>query len=179
MEYNSQRSEFKFTEYGRHVQMLIDYAVALPDREQRNLWDHLFIMSEFKMDCDSPYPKPSPELIKYKPEKINYPSYKVPYRHYGNNLLKMIKETKKMENGDAKDAVTTLIATYMKQSYVNWNRDNVEDEIIFEQLKKLSDGELQVKENTRLAHVRETNNNIRHADDRKKRKVRKGGYRRK
>lgn len=181
MEYNSQRSDLKISEYGRYVQRLIDYAVALPDRTERSkvanaivavmgqlnpqmrdmgdykhkLWDHIFIMSDFKLDCDAPYPMPSPEEIKLKPTKIDYPSYKVPYKHYGNNVMKMIEEAKKLDDGDIKDALVVLIANFMKQSYVNWNRDNVTDEMIFDQLHQFSNKELKVKENTRLAFVKE------------------------
>lgn len=199
MEYNSQRSDLKFSEYGRYVQKLIDYAVALPDKEQRTkiahsivnvmgqlnpqmrdmgdfkhkLWDHIFIMSDFKLDCDAPYPMPSPEEIKVKPQRIAYPSYKVPYRHYGNNILKMIDEAKKLDNGEIKDTMIVLIANYMKHSYVNWNRDNVNDETIFEQLYDLSEGKLRVKENTRLAFVKEPVHQPHFSDRKKKKKKRK------
>ncbi len=181
MEYNTVRTELIISEYGRNIQKMIDYAITVKDKAQRTriataivnvmsilnpqtrdaedvkikLWDHLFIMSDFKLDCDSPYPIPEKEKIHPKPKKVPYPTYNVKYKHYGNTILQMIEEAKKLENGPPKDYITLLIANFMKQSYVNYNRDNVNDEVIFEQLKKMSGGELIVKEDARLNAVAE------------------------
>lgn len=181
MDYNTDRPALIIAEYGRNIQNMIDYAVTVKDRAERSriaaaivnvmsilnpqtrdladakikLWDHLFIMSNFKLDCDSPYPKPDKEKIHPKPKKVPYPTYNVKYKHYGNSVLKVIEEAKKLSEGPAKDHLVILIANYMKQSYVNYNRDNVNDEVIFEQLKKISGGELIVKEDARLKEVAE------------------------
>ncbi len=181
MEYNTERPELLISEYGRNIQKMIDHVVTVKDRAQRTriataivnvmgilnpqsrengdakikLWDHLFIMSDFKLDCDSPYPKPEKEQIHPKPKKVPYPTYNVKYKHYGNTVLQMIEEVKKLDNPQAKEYLTLLIANFMKQSYVNYNRDNVNDEVIFEQLKKISGGELTVKEDARLKFVAE------------------------
>jgi Domain of unknown function (DUF4290) len=195
MEYNTSRPNLKLSEYGRNIQKLVDHALTLKDNDERNkiakvivgamgqlnpsvkefsdfrnkLWDHLFLISDFKLDADSPFPKPSKEISHLKPQKIDYPSYRVPYRHYGNTLFKMIDEACKMQEGAAKDNLIMLIANFMKQSYVTWNRDNVTDEMIFEQLSELSEGKLQAKENAKLAQVREVPIQGRFDDRRKKR----------
>lgn len=179
MEYNTERPGLVISEYGRNIQKMINYAMSLENRDERTkvahfivnamailnpqikdytdfklkLWDHLFIMSDYKLDCDSPYPMPSPDVVNPKPEKVPYPTYNVRYKHYGNSIMKVIDEAKKMEAGQAKDNLAILIANFMKQSYVNYNRDNVNDDVIFEQLKKLSGGELVVKEDIKLKAV--------------------------
>ena len=157
MEYNTHRPELLIAEYGRNVQKMIDHAITVTDRGERTriataivnvmsiltpltrdaadvkikLWDHLFIMSDFKLDCDSPYPIPTAEKVHPKPKKVPYPTYNVKYKHYGNSIVKIIEEAKKLDNGPAKDHLALLIANFMKQSYVNYNRDNVNDEVIF------------------------------------------------
>jgi Domain of unknown function (DUF4290) len=181
MEYNTERPALLITEYGRNIQKMLDYTMALESRDERTkvahsivsamailnpqikdytdfkhkLWDHLFIMSDYKLDCDAPYPMPSPDAINPKPEKIPYPSYNIKYKHYGKTILNVIEEAKKLDNEQTRDGLAVLIANFMKQSYMNYNRDNVNDEVIFEQLKRISDGHLIVKEDTRLKAVYE------------------------
>ncbi len=181
MEYNTERPALLITEYGRNIQKMIDFALAIESREERTkvastivnamailnplikdytdfkhkLWDHLYIMSDYKLDCDSPYPMPSPDAINPKPEKIPYPSYNIKYKHYGKTILSVIEEAKKVNQEEVRDNLSVLIANFMKQSYMNYNRDNVNDEVIFEQLKRISDGHLLVKEDTRLKAVYE------------------------
>jgi hypothetical protein len=176
MEYNSQRESLLIPEYGRHVQKMIEHAVSVKDREQRNklahaivnvmallnpyvrdsadykhkLWDHLFIISGFKLDVDSPYPAPNPAAWKKKPKRVPYPSQKIRLRHYGKNIELMIEEAKKLDDGDSKQALVNAIANFMKMSYLNWNRDAVNDEEILHDLKELSGGELQLGENHKL-----------------------------
>lgn len=179
MEYNTQRPELIISEYGRNIQRMVDHALQLETREERTkaahaivnamvvlnpqikeyndyrlkLWDHLFIMSDYKLDCDSPYPMPSPEKRTPKPEKVPYPTYNIKYRHYGTIVIKMIEEACKLEDGPAKDQVALMIANFMKQSYVNYNRDNVNDEVIIEQLRKISNGKINLQEDVRLRYV--------------------------
>lgn len=181
MEYNTQRPELIISEYGRNIQRMVDHAIQLDTREERTkaahaivnamvvlnpqikeyndfrlkLWDHLFIMSDYKLDCDSPYPMPSPEKRILKPEKVPYPTYNIKYRHYGTIVIKMIDEASKMEDGAAKDQLALMIANFMKQSYVNYNRDNVSDEVIIEQLRKISNGKITLNDDVRLRYVTE------------------------
>lgn len=203
MEYNTSRPHLKFAEYGRHIQKLVEHTLTVTDDAERNklariiinamgqlnpsvkdfsdfkhkLWDHLHLISDFKLEVDSPYAKPEKDAIHPKPEKISYPSYRVPLRHYGNTLFKMMDEACKIEDGSKKDAFIVSIANFMKQSYVSYNRDNVSDEQIIAQLGKLSEGQLQVKENTRLAQARELpiQNNANNRNKKRKKNRNKNG----
>ena len=171
LEYNSERSKLIIPEYGRHLQKMVEHAVAIEDEAERNkvarsiiavmgnmnphlrdvpdfqhkLWDQLFIISDFKLDVESPFPKPSRELLEERPEPMGYPQNFPKYRFYGNNIKRMIDEAVKMEDGDLKEALTYSIANHMKKSYLNWNRETVEDEIIFEHLRELSGGTINLK----------------------------------
>ena len=184
MEYNSGRSRLIIPEYGRHIQKLINYAISLEDREERNkiarsivnvmgqlnphlrditdfkhkLWDHLFIISDFKLDVDSPYDIPTALTYRVKPRRVPYPSHDIRWRHYGTIIEQMIKEIAPMEEGSAKDQIVVNLANFMKMLYVNWNKDSVSDEVIFEHLRILSQGKLQVKEDTRLQQPMEIPN---------------------
>lgn len=180
LEYNTARPHLKLTEYGRNIQKMIDHAIQEEDREKRNiiaraiisvmgqlnphlrditdfthkLWDHLFIISDFKLDVDSPYPRPSKETLTETPEKINYPRKDIKYLHYGKNIELMINKAVSMPEGAEKNALVEVIANLMKKFYVNFNRENVSDEIIFEQLEKLSKGNIKPG-NLRLTHVQD------------------------
>ena len=173
LEYNSERSKLIIPEYGRHLQKMVEHAVAIEDEAERNkvaksiiavmgnmnphlrdvpdfqhkLWDQLFIISDFKLDVESPFPKPSKELLEERPDPMGYPQNFPKYRFYGNNIKRMIDEAVKMEDGDLKEALTYSIANHMKKSYLNWNRETVEDEIIFEHLRELSGGTINLKNN--------------------------------
>ena len=189
LEYNTQREKLIISEYGRHIQKMVDHAASLTDRAERQkmaegiidlmgelnphlrdvddfkhkLWDHLFIMSDFKLDVNSPYEKPELEKLFEKPEPLSYPNSKIRFNHYGKVVEMMIEEASEMEKGELKDKLTIAIANQMKKSYVNWNRDSVEDKLIFKQLEQLSNGQLSLPENTELASVAvlKKGNNIR------------------
>lgn len=168
LEYNSERQHLIIPEYGRHLQKLIDQATVIEDREQRNkaakyiiqvmgslnphlrdvpdfqhkLWDQIFIMSDFKLDVDSPYPIPSREVLQLKPEVLNYPQNFPKYRFYGNNIKYMIDVANKWEESELKSALIKVIANHMKKSYLSWNKDTVKDDVIFEHLYELSSGKI-------------------------------------
>jgi len=168
LEYNSERPKLNIPEYGRHIQKMVDYVVAIEDREERNkvaqaligvmgnlnphlrdvpdfqhkLWDQLFIISDFQLDVDSPFPKPTRELLEKRPDKLPYPQNFPKYRFYGNNIKRMIDVCVSWEEGDLKDALKFTIANHMKKSYLNWNKDSVKDETIFEHLYELSEGKI-------------------------------------
>ena len=168
LEYNSEREHLIIPEYGRHLQKLIEQATILEDDEKRNkaaryiiqvmgslnphlrdvpdfqhkLWDQLFIMSDFKLKVDSPYPIPSREVLQLKPDVLKYPQNFPKYRYYGNNIKYMIDVANKWEEGEMKSALVKVIANHMKKSYLSWNKDTVKDDVIFEHLYELSDGKL-------------------------------------
>lgn len=168
LEYNAERSHLIIPEYGRHLQKLIDQATAIEDDVERNkaanyiirvmgglnphlrdvpdfqhkLWDQLFIMSDFRLIADSPYPIPTRDVINLKPEVLDYPQKNPKYRFYGNNIKYMIDVANKWEEGEKKDALVRVIANHMKKMYLSWNKDMVEDTVIFEHLYELSLGKL-------------------------------------
>ncbi len=180
LEYNSQRSHLIIPEYGRHLQKLIDQATAIADKEERNkaaryiisvmgslnphlrdvpdfqhkLWDQLFIMSDFNLDVDSPYPIPSKDILTQKPDRLKYPQNFPKYRFYGNNIKYMIDVANSWEESELKNALVLVIANHMKKCYLSWNKDTVSDEVIFEHLLELSNGKLNLsKSNEELSNT--------------------------
>jgi hypothetical protein len=174
LEYNAERPHLIIPEYGRHLQKLIDQATEIADRDERNkaakyiiqvmgslnphlrdvpdfqhkLWDQIFIMSDFKLDVDSPYPVPTRDVINLKPERLAYPQKNPKYRFYGNNIKYMINVANSWEEGEMKSALVMVIANHMKKSYLSWNKDTVTDAVIFEHLYELSDGKLNLLQST-------------------------------
>ncbi|PQJ74364.1 DUF4290 domain-containing protein [Polaribacter gangjinensis] len=172
LEYNSERPIMIIPEYGRHVQKLIDHCMTLETKEERNimaraivdvmgnlqphlrdvpdfkhkLWDQLFIMSDFMLDADSPYPTPSKEELQEKPEPLAYPKSASKYRYYGTNMQTMIDVALSWEEGDLKEALIFTIANHMKKCYLNWNKDTVDDAIIFNHLYDLSGGKIDLRD---------------------------------
>ena len=168
LEYNTERTKLIIPEYGRHLHKMIDQALSCNDRNERNniakaiigvmgnlnphlrdvpdfqhkLWDQLFIMSDFKLDVDSPYPLPSKEEFSQRPDKLNYPQNFPKYRFYGNNIKRMIDVAIDWEEGEMKKQLIYVIANHMKKCFLNWNKDTVEDDVIFGHLLELSDGKL-------------------------------------
>ena len=168
LEYNAERPHLIIPEYGRHLQKLIEQAVALESRDERNkaakyiigvmgglnphlrdvpdfqhkLWDQIFIMSDFKLDVDSPYPIPSREVLNVRPGPMAYPQNFPKYRFYGNNIKYMIDVALSWEDGEMKNALIIVIANHMKKSYLSWNKDTVKDDVIFEHLMELSGGKI-------------------------------------
>jgi hypothetical protein len=182
LEYNSERPHLIIPEYGRHVQKLIDNCVAIENAEERNkmakaivdvmgnlqphlrdvpdfkhkLWDQLFIMSDFKLEAESPYPKPEREELAAKPERLGYPKYDSKYRFYGNNIQTMIDVALTWEEGEAREALYFAIANHMKKCYLNWNKDTVDDHIIYNHLLDLSKGKIDLEgKNETLSEVKE------------------------
>ena len=113
---------------------------------QHKLWDQLFIISDFKLDAESPYEKPSVEALRESPASLEYPQNYPKYRFYGNNLKRMIDIAIGWEDGDKKDGLVLTIANHMKKCFLNWNKDTVEDDVIFAHLFELSDGKLNLKD---------------------------------
>src|SRR5690554_622161 len=107
---------------------------------QHKLWDQLFIMSDFRLNVDSPFPITSREILQQRPEPLGYPQNHPKYRFYGNNIKRMIDVAVKWEKGDMRSGLEFAIANHMKKCYLNWNKDTVDDKVIFKHLYELSDG---------------------------------------
>ncbi len=174
LEYNTEREKLIIPEYGRHLQKMINQAIEIEDAEERNkvakaiiavmgnlqphlrdvpdfqhkLWDQLFIISNFKLDVEAPYPILTKEKLEERPEPLKYPQNFPKYRFYGNNIKRMIDVANSWEDGDLKTALTFTIANHMKKCYLNWNKDTVEDYVIFNHLYELSDGKIDLKGST-------------------------------
>lgn len=168
LEYNTERSKLIIPEYGRHFQKMVDHAVSIEDDEERNrvaqaiisvmgnlqphlrdvpdfqhkLWDQLFIMSDFKLKVDSPFPLPSKEVLEQRPDPLGYPQNFPKYRFYGNNIKRMIDVAISWEEGDMRSGLEYAIANHMKKCYLNWNKDTVDDKAIFDHLLELSEGKI-------------------------------------
>ena len=190
MEYNSQRSKLVISEYGRHIQKMIEHAAGLKDKEERNnaakvimrvmgqlnphlrdindfkhkLWDHLFIISDFKLDVDSIYPKPTPQSLSITPERVPYPAKKIRYKHYGKTIEMMIEKAGTFKDGPEKDALIKSLANHLKKSYLTWSKDSVDDEKIFKDLEELSNGKLKPDKDLKLHNT----NDILAANQRRK-----------
>ena len=170
MEYNTRQKKLPLPEYGRSVQNMVDHALTIEDRAERQscantivnimggmfphlrdvpdfkhkLWDHLAIMADFKLDIDYPYEIVRRDNFQTKPNRIAYPSTRIHYRHYGRALEDLIKIASDMPEGDEKNNLVALICNHMKKDYMTWNKDTVDDRKIAEDLYELSDGRLQL-----------------------------------
>ncbi len=179
LEYNTTREIMFIPEYGRNVQRMIQYCITIEDREKRNktakfiisvmaelnpavkesadykhkLWDHLQIISDFKLDVDAPYPPPPPLSLSTKPEHLSYHEKEIEFKHYGKNIALMIERVAELEDGRDKDELVKAIANHMKKSYLNWNRESVNDELIVQHLRTLSSDRLRLDENFRFTHT--------------------------
>ena len=171
LRYNTSRKQLIIPEYGRHIHEMINQTCEIKDKEERNksaraiigvmgnlnphlrdvsdfqhkLWDQLFIMSNFKLDVECPFEKPDKKNLEERPETLHYPQNYPKYRFYGNNIKNMIDAAIKWEDNDLKDALVYNIANHMKKCFLNWNKDTVEDKLILDHLKELSNDELKVK----------------------------------
>jgi len=169
-DYNTSREKLILAEYGRNVQNMVEYIIALPTKEERNryaqvvidmmgflnphlrdvpdfkhkLWDHLQIISKFRIDVDSPYPTPTTEEINFKPEVLGYPQKRIKFKHYGHTVEMMIKKAKEITEPEKREHMVNSIANFMKMAYVVWNKDHVADDQILSDLSVLSNGELDV-----------------------------------
>jgi hypothetical protein len=191
VEYNTQREHLMISEYGRNIQKMVNFAMAEPSRERRTvlanalislmgslnpqlrdvadykhkLWDHLFIISDFKLDVDCPYPLPTRESVFRKPDLLDYPQSRIRFRFYGKNIVGMIEAATKLEDGPMKTTFINLIGSFMKNACKNWNAETLSDEEILAHLEMLSDGKIRVEDNEnvefRTANFGNYNNNNR------------------
>lgn len=174
--YNSSRNLLQMKEYGRNIQNLVQYAITVQDDAVRNqlvsdiidlmgtlnpnlrnvedyrhkLWDHLFMISDFKLKADSPYPIPTRELLTRRTMELEYPKENVKFRHYGRYVESMIEKAKGIEDPEKKKEFVEIIGNYMKLVYQNWNRENVTDDIIKNDLRFLSNNMLSLDDESNL-----------------------------
>ena len=172
MRYNTQEKRLALPEYGRNIQNMVDYCVAIPDKEERTrcanaivsimgsmfphlrdvndfkhiLWDHLAIMSDFALDIDYPYEVIKRENLYVRPQKLPYSQGKIAYKHYGKILENMIKKANELEDGEQKEYLISLLANHMKKSFLTWNKESVDDRKIFKDMDELSDGKIIMSE---------------------------------
>lgn len=185
MEYNTQRKKMELPEYGRSVQNMVDHALTIENREERQrcantiinimggmfphlrdvpdfkhkLWDHLAIMSDFKLDIDYPFEIVKKEDLVVKPEQLAYPNAGFRYRHYGRFLEGMVKKAVEIEDEEEKRQLINLLAIQMKKDLNNWNKEGIEDQKIVDDLREYSSGAIDLKvEDLRLGESRYNNN---------------------
>lgn len=179
MDYNTQRTKLIMPEYGRHVQKMIEYVVNIEDKEKRNeqiravvgvmgilnpqlrdlndfkhkLWDHVHIISDFEIDIDSPYPTPTKETFSTKPNPIPLDKTPLKAAHYGRNIQNMIDMIADKPDDELRRNMVMVLAGYMRQQYLIWNKDSVSEEIIFRDIKNLSGGRISVPEDFHLPAI--------------------------
>ncbi len=178
-EYNTSRPGIKLKEYGRNVQKLVDYIRSLPDKEKRTelaytlielikqltpslkeqpdnpqrLWDDLYIIADFNLDVNNPFPVPEPEVLFKKPMRVAYPQSEVRYKHYGKNIERLVKEAMKLENQQDREDAIIYLGKLMKTFYGNWNKETLDDSVIIKDIQILSQGKLSMN----IDKVREDN----------------------
>lgn len=177
--YNTEREKLVMPEYGRNVYTMVEQLKQIEDRDKRTeqaravikvmeilnpqarmqedfehiLWDHLFIISGFDLDVDSPYPMPVPSELKTKPLAIPLKKRPIKANHYGRNIESIIDLIAAEPEGTNKTEMLRLLATYMRQQYLIWNKDSVADETIFKDIEKLSEGRIKVPEGIVLSKL--------------------------
>lgn len=185
MEYPTLEGKLIMPEYGRNIQQMVRHAMTIEDREERTrcvktiinimgnlfpylrdvndfkhkLWDHLAIMSDFQLDIDFPYEIMKPENLYTKPERIPYYSNKIRYMHYGRTIHHMIEKAVEFPEGEEKSQLINLIANQMKKCLITWNKETADDRKVFDDLRELSKGEIDLNEDSlKLIESREPQN---------------------
>lgn len=170
LDYNTQRERLLLPEYGREVQKMVDHAIALPTKEERQrcaeaivdimdrmypqnresadhqqkLWDHLALMSNFQLDIDYPYDVTQALKIASKPEPLHYPNEQIPVRHYGRMLFEVFDQLKTMPAGPERDELVRITANQMKRSLYQWSHGSIDDEKVASDLARFTDGNIQL-----------------------------------
>lgn len=208
-DYNTQRPFIILKEYGRNVQKLVEYIRNVPEKEKRTqlaytlvelikqltptvkeqpenpqrVWDDLYIIADFNLDIDCPYPVPERDILFKKPEKVDYPQSQVRFKHYGKNIEKLVKEALKKEDPQEREDAIIYLGKLMKTFYGNWNKETIDDSVILKDIQDMSGGALR----TTIEKIREENLFEKLYKERKKpgkgqsqngeREQRKGGHR--
>jgi len=178
MEYNTTRNDMSMREYGRHIQRMVEYLLTIEDKEERQqqalvvielmgflnphlknvedfrhkLWDHLFFISDFKLEVDSPYPKPTKETYKQKPDPLPYPKRHPKFSHLGKNLEILMNKALAEQDPEKKTGFSNTIAYYMKLVYSNWHKELVHDDTIRVELNELTGGQLEFSNTPYIKH---------------------------
>ncbi|MDR1886629.1 MAG: DUF4290 domain-containing protein [Prevotellaceae bacterium] len=186
MDYNTQRKKLALPEYGRYVHKMVDWVTTIEDRDERNrqiravivvmggmnphlrdvndfkhkLWDHVHLMSDFKINIDSPFPIPTRESFNTPIHTIPYASEPIKIRHYGRNIQMMINRIVNAEDSEIKAKSLFMLANHMKKSYVTWNKETVSDDIIFRDIEHLSGGRIKIPENIKLSPAYNLNTSV-------------------
>lgn len=196
-EYNTQRPSIILKEYGRNVQKLVEYIRTVPSKEKRTelaytllelikqltplikdqpenpqrVWDDLFIIADFNLDINSPYPIPERDILNKKPLKVDYPQSQVRFKHYGKNIEKLVKEALKKEDDQEREDAIIYLGKLMKTFYSNWNKETLDDSVILKDIQEMSGGALKMT----IEKVREDNLFEKLYKERKKTKPQQGG----
>jgi hypothetical protein len=172
IDYNTEKERLVLPDYGRNIQNMVNYCITIEDRRQRNhcantiinimgnmfphlrdvndfkhiLWDHLAIMSDFRLDVDYPYETVQKENLNKRPPRLTYSNSRITYRHYGQLLEQMVQKATEQADGPDRDALVNLLANHMKKAFMMWNKDTVDDRKILKDLYELSDGKIVLSE---------------------------------
>ena len=181
LKYNTEREKLIISEYGRNIQIMIKHLLEIEDREKRTeaahfivsvmaqmhpqvkesndyihkLWDHLYIISDYKLDVDSPFAPPQQGIIVSKPEHVGYPKHDIKQGHYGNYIKEFLNKIKEIEEGPKKEALLLAVANQMKRDYLHWNRETVNDQLILDDLHRISENELMLTADAKLTSTNE------------------------
>ncbi len=179
MDYNTQREKLILPEYGRYIHNMVQDAKKIPDKEartrqikaiinamsllnphlrevndyQHKLWDHVYIMADYELDVDAPFPPPLREDFVTKPHAIGAELEPVRIMHYGRNIQNMVMAIASKPEDEERDAMTMALASYMRKQYLIWNKDTVSDHTIFNDIRSLSGGTLTVPEGAKLSEI--------------------------
>lgn len=169
LEYNTQRNDLKLREYGRNVEKLARYLKSIEDKEERTrkahvlvdlmkqitplrennetdqkFWDDLYIMADFHLEIDSPFPAPPQDILEKKPQPLEYKTSSITYRHYGKNIEILVKQATQKEDPEEREEAIIYIGKLMKSFYTSWNKEVIDDAVILENIKRISGGELDI-----------------------------------
>lgn len=170
MEYNTEREHLKLREYGRNVQRMTEHLLTIEDREKRNsyaatlvhlmksinpnvkegpeyeqkVWDDLFIISNFELDAEGPYPKPEANILDRKPDRVAYQKNNIKYRHFGRSVEILMDQAASLEDPSEKESAVIMVGKLMKAFYQTWNKDNIEDEQVLKIMKSMSNEKLDI-----------------------------------
>ncbi len=184
MEYNTGRNHLIMKEYGRHIQKMVEYLLSIENREERQknayavielmgflnphlknvedfrhkLWDHLFLISDFTLDVDSPYPLPTKETLKAKPQPLAYPKRYPKFNHLGKNIEVVIDKALNEANPEKRQGFANAIAYYMKLTYSNWHKELVHDDNIQTELSAITEGQLEFNNRPFVKHRTDNRN---------------------
>jgi hypothetical protein len=196
-EYNTERPHLILKEYGRNVQKLVEFIRTVPDKDKRTelaytlielikqltptikdqpenpqrVWDDLYIIADFNLDINAPYPVPERDILFKKPDKVDYPQSQVRFKHYGKNIEKLVKEALKKEDPQERQDAIIYLGKLMKTFYGNWNKETLDDSVILRDIQEMSGGALDMT----IEKVREDNLFEKLYKERKKTKPQQGG----